>query len=474
MLTWIKQLRTAPVFEGDENKTRIASLLNTILPTVFVITSILTLFAGMHAVEASGVVTGATTAIVALVMWFIVRRGYVRFVSILLSSLLFAYVTLTIYFNGTVLDPVTIVYGMCIVTASLLIGARAATVFNVLILLALFGLLQAETSGRLTPITEARIEIHDWATYGTVFTMMVVLLNMATRSINEALAQARSNERALAERAREIAVFRALAKNAADAILMSTLEGEITYSNRAGYEIFGYDYEERELIGMRLSDLIPKEETENVNQRTISTTLRQGSWRGEMRHQRKDASLFDADSTFFVVQAESGEKVALASIIRDITAQKRAEAEREHLQQEVIEAQRQALLDLSSPVIPVLDAPDGSGGIIVMPLVGNIDATRAREVTRSMLAGIKKHQAQVVILDITGVPVVDSDVAENLNKTVKAARLKGARTIVTGISEAVAETIVDLGIDWGGIKTVSDLQTGLVVALDRLGLRITV
>jgi len=79
---------------------------------------------------------------------------------------------------------------------------------------------------------------------------------------------------------------------------------------------------------------------------------------------------------------------------------------------------------------------------------------------------------KVVILDITGVPIVDSGVASHPNKTIQAARLKGTRTIVTGISDAVAETIVDLGIDWQGIETLSDLQTGLVTALNSLGIKI--
>jgi rsbT co-antagonist protein RsbR len=89
------------------------------------------------------------------------------------------------------------------------------------------------------------------------------------------------------------------------------------------------------------------------------------------------------------------------------------------------------------------------------------------------MAGIQKHRAEVVILDITGVPVVDSGVADHLNKTIQAARLKGARTIITGISDAVAETVVDLGIDWAGIETLSDLQTGLVTALGGLGIKLT-
>ncbi len=141
--------------------------------------------------------------------------------------------------------------------------------------------------------------------------------------------------------------------------------------------------------------------------------------------------------------------------------------ERERLQQAMIEAQKHALQELSTPIIPVLDQ------VIVMPLIGVIDSMRARDITRALLAGVSKHQAKVVIIDITGVPAVDSGVADHLNKTIQATRLKGARTIVTGISDAVAETIVDLGIDWRGIETLSDLQTGLTVTLDSLGIKLT-
>jgi rsbT co-antagonist protein RsbR len=108
----------------------------------------------------------------------------------------------------------------------------------------------------------------------------------------------------------------------------------------------------------------------------------------------------------------------------------------------------------------------------VMPLIGSVDSTRARDITRALLAGIREHRARVVILDITGVPLVDSGIATHLNKTIQATRLKGAHTIVTGISDAVAEMIVDLGIDWSDIETLSDLQTGLRSALASMGLRI--
>jgi anti-anti-sigma regulatory factor len=158
----------------------------------------------------------------------------------------------------------------------------------------------------------------------------------------------------------------------------------------------------------------------------------------------------------------------LGQMVEERTAElQHGTAERERLQQEVIEAQRRALQELSTPIIPVMDR------IIVMPLIGSIDTMRARDITRALLAGIQNHRAKMVILDITGVPVVDSGIASYLTKAIQAARLKGAKTIVTGISDAVAETIVDLGIDWKGIETLADLQTGLINALDSLGFRLT-
>jgi anti-anti-sigma regulatory factor/HAMP domain-containing protein len=157
---------------------------------------------------------------------------------------------------------------------------------------------------------------------------------------------------------------------------------------------------------------------------------------------------------------------------QEIIEREQAEMDRDRLQQEVIAAQQQAISELSSPIIPVVDMPDGSGSIIVMPLIGSIDTVRAQDIMHSLLAGISQYRAKVVILDITGVPLVDSGVANYLTQAIQAARLKGARIIVTGITDAVAESIVDLGIDWNDIETLRDLQTGLAVALSNLGVRL--
>jgi rsbT co-antagonist protein RsbR len=148
-------------------------------------------------------------------------------------------------------------------------------------------------------------------------------------------------------------------------------------------------------------------------------------------------------------------------------------AESERLHQQILESQQQMIRELSTPVIPVMNTSDGAGGVIVMPLVGSIDSLRARDITRALLAGISQHKAKIVIIDVTGVSLMDTGIINHLNRTIQAAQLKGAHTIVTGISDSLAETIVDLGIDWSKIETLRDLQTGLVFALDSLGVRLT-
>lgn len=146
-------------------------------------------------------------------------------------------------------------------------------------------------------------------------------------------------------------------------------------------------------------------------------------------------------------------------------------AERTHAlqqtQSQVINMQAEMLKELATPIIPLLE------GIIVLPIVGSVDSARANELLRRLLAGITAYRAQIVILDVTGVPMVDSGVAAHLHKAMQAARLKGAKTIVSGISDAVAETVVDLGIDWSGVQTHRDLESGLLAAFDTLGLTLT-
>jgi PAS domain S-box-containing protein len=395
------------------------------------------------------------------------------------------------------------------------------------------------------------------------------------------------------ERTQEVAIFRSMAEGSLDAILISDLDGTISYANRAAHMLYGYDSQVQEMLGQsRLAFWLEKDAARL--RETILPQVRAGGWQGEVHQKRRDGTTFEASISMFPLHDTQGAFVAWGTIVRDITVRKeteqrlmdqqvflrqvidmnpnlifvkdsesrfilanetlarlygttpegiidksdadfaapdqaakfreddlrvlnakeervspdrqltdaegnvhwvqatkrpivdddgvarrilgvsiditerkKAEEERDRLQQKIIEAQQRAIQELSTPVIPVMER------ILIMPLIGSIDSMRAKDIMRALLAGIGEQRAKVVILDITGVPIVDSGVANHLNKTIMAARLKGARTIITGITDAVAETIVDLGIDWSDIETLSDLQTGLIVALGSLGTRLT-
>ncbi|MGC9024889.1 MAG: STAS domain-containing protein [Chloroflexia bacterium] len=118
---------------------------------------------------------------------------------------------------------------------------------------------------------------------------------------------------------------------------------------------------------------------------------------------------------------------------------------------------------LSTPVVPV------RRGVLVMPLVGVIDQARAQHITAALLEAVERERARFVILDITGVPVVDTAVAQALIEAAQAARLLGAEPVLVGISPPVAETIVSLGVDLSALVTRADLQSGVEYALGRMG-----
>ncbi len=130
------------------------------------------------------------------------------------------------------------------------------------------------------------------------------------------------------------------------------------------------------------------------------------------------------------------------------------------------ERQQAAIRELSSPVIRVHDR------VLLLPLVGTIDSYRAQQVMESSLMGVGAEQARVLILDIAGVAVVDTQVADHLLKTTAAVRLLGAQTILTGISPQVARTIVELGVDLSALHTRNKLSDGLELALGMVGKQI--
>lgn len=130
--------------------------------------------------------------------------------------------------------------------------------------------------------------------------------------------------------------------------------------------------------------------------------------------------------------------------------------------EETIRAQQQAMLALSTPVVDLWE------GVIALPLIGTIDTGRARQITQRLLQTIRETQARVVILDITGVPLVDTGVANHLMKTIAAARLLGAQGMIVGISPEIADTLISLDIEFTGIETYFSLRQGLQAAVRQL------
>lgn len=153
-----------------------------------------------------------------------------------------------------------------------------------------------------------------------------------------------------------------------------------------------------------------------------------------------------------------GSIVGVLVTLEDITARKQAEEERIRTQDEYIQMQAGLLAELSTPLIPLTQA------VVVMPLIGSIDSRRAQQVLDTLLHGITERHARIAILDITGVPIVDTHVAGALIRAAQAAQLLGAQVVLTGIRPEVAQTLVGMGTDLQGIVTRSDLQSGISFA----------
>lgn len=135
----------------------------------------------------------------------------------------------------------------------------------------------------------------------------------------------------------------------------------------------------------------------------------------------------------------------------------------QHTRDDVIRRQQEELLELSTPVVKLWD------GILALPVIGTLDSARTQIVMESLLQRIVETGAEVAIIDITGVPTVDTLVAQHLLKTVTAIRLMGAECIISGIRSQIAQTIVHLGVDLEGVTTKATLADALALALKRTG-----
>lgn len=252
----------------------------------------------------------------------------------------------------------------------------------------------------------------------------------------------------------------AVLENNPDFVGMVDLDGHPIYINPAGRQMVGITSSEQ-FFQTQMLEYVFVEDREHFIQNILPELMEQGIWQGELRfqHFQTGAPIPVYYNVFTVKDMRTGEPVALATVTRDLTDWKRAEAERLDLQNQIIEVQQATLRELSTPLLPIAD------DVLVMPIIGTIDSMRAQQIMETLLEGVSSHRARIVILDITGVQVIDTQVANALIHTAQATRLLGAQVVLTGIQPNIAQTLVHLGVNLGNIVTHSSLQSGIAYAL---------
>ena len=220
--------------------------------------------------------------------------------------------------------------------------------------------------------------------------------------------------------------------------------GRIRHWTRGAERLYGYT--SAEAVGATshtlLKTIFPKPLPE------IEAALAaNGVWSGELRHRHKDGGEVYVGSHWVAARREGAGDLVI-EVNNDISARI---VERER----TIALQQEAIRELTTPILQIRDR------LLLLPIIGMIDTARTRDLTTALLNAVREKRAKVVVLDITAVEMIDSKVAQHLLQIAAAVRLMGATMIVTGISAAVAQTVVGLGIDFSSVNTVSDLQLGL-------------
>jgi PAS domain S-box-containing protein len=248
-------------------------------------------------------------------------------------------------------------------------------------------------------------------------------------------------------------LFRALADNAPDGMFVAKPDGNLTYASPALERMHGGP-----LVGLGLEAQLAPAGLAMLSE-MAEVMQSSGAWEGTLRYKRADGTEYNARVGAFRVYDGMGQLIARCAISRDATEEERALEERQKLEARIIAAQEEALRELSTPLMPLAE------GVLLMPLVGAIDATRADRILSALLSAITAHAAGHVIVDITGVKDADAQVAGALQQAAQAARLLGAEVVLTGIRPAVARALLETGADLAGIVTKSTLRAGVAHAL---------
>jgi len=257
----------------------------------------------------------------------------------------------------------------------------------------------------------------------------------------------------------ELLRLQAVFDNVIDGIVIIDEKGTIEKVNPAITTLFGY--EESELVGENVKILTPNHiavEHDSYIKNYLDTGIKKIIGLGrELEARAKDSTPISIDLSVSEINVKGDRR--FVGIVRDISDRKETDR--------IIEAQQKSLLELSTPAIQLWD------DVVLMALVGNIDTERAAGLIERLLTTVSSCEARVAILDVTGVPVIDTNVARHLLKAVAAAKMLGAEVILTGINPSGAQTLVQLGIDLEKVNTKGSLRAGVEEAMRITGKQLT-
>jgi PAS domain S-box-containing protein len=215
-------------------------------------------------------------------------------------------------------------------------------------------------------------------------------------------------------------------------------------------------YTAADVLGHHVSMFYTEEDrSAGLAGREMAAAARDGRYETEGWRVRKDGSRFWAWVALAPILDAGGVVQGFVKVARDLSERRE--------QEQIVQRQRDEILELSTPVIQVWDK------VLVLPIIGTLDSLRAARLTESLLERVSLDQAEVVILDVSGVPAIDTDVAQHLLKTVEAARLMGTVSVLSGVRPETAQAMVHLGIDLGNLRCRTTLKEALQLALRLAG-----
>lgn len=252
---------------------------------------------------------------------------------------------------------------------------------------------------------------------------------------------------------RRVQTYEVMLDSLYDEVIQLDEDGYVATWNKGAERLKGWTAEEA--IGQHVTAFYTDEDLHSGQaERELRTARDLGRYETEGWRKRKDGSRFWAGIILTAMRDASGELLGYVKVARD-QSERRA-------QEELIRRQRDEILELSTPVIQVWDR------VLALPIIGTLDSNRASRLTEGLLAKIADLEAEIVILDISGVPTIDTQVAQHLLKTVHAARLMGATSILSGVRPETAQAMVHLGIEIGDLRSRSTLRDALQLALQMI------